>query len=74
MRIRIGIATMRYKVEIIEIKTDSNGVDWTLSRLEAAPTVVQYLGVAYSRYEWPVRCRAPLYRAKMALQGSAGLS
>ena len=46
MRIRIGIAAMRYRVEIIRIKTDSNGVDWTVSRLEAAPTMVPYLGVA----------------------------
>ena len=74
MRIRIGIAAMRYRVEIIEIKTNSNGVDWTLSRLEAAPTMVQYLGVAYSRDEGPVRCRAPRYRTKMALQRMNGSS
>ena len=58
MRIRIGIAAMRYRVEIIGIRTDSNGVDGSVSRLEAAPTMLPYLGVACSRDEGFVLQRA----------------
>lgn len=37
MHIRIGIAAIRYSIEIIEKIIGSIGVDWTLSRLEAVP-------------------------------------